>query len=174
MLPKAALLNELYERERSLARQRSELAAGERAAPMTNTELFVVAAESLRVQAASKACARLEGFGGERLDEARARAAQGKIAGARTCAPPLATHPLSHVHTPHSFVCACLPSSSGRGQRPDPPGVRQRHLRRLAAVVAVFERGRDEGESRDRAHVTAFSITHAHQHHTSVCNLFVR
>ena len=64
MLPKAALLYELYERERSLARQRSELAATERAAPKSNDELFVVAAESLRVQAATKASACLEGFVG--------------------------------------------------------------------------------------------------------------
>ena len=109
MLPKAALLYELYERERSLARQRSELAAGERAAPKSNTELFVVAAESLRVQAASKASARLEGFGGERLDEARARAAQGKIAGRSNVRPTPRYFPsLARAHP--SLVCVCLPA----------------------------------------------------------------
>ena len=110
MLPKAALLYELYERERSLARQRSEVAAGERAAPMTNTELFVVAAESLRVQAASKASARLEGFGGERLDEARARAApQGTIAG-RSNVRPTPRHSPSLARAHPSLVCVCLPA----------------------------------------------------------------
>ena len=109
MLPKAALLYELYERERSLARQRSEVAAGERAAPMTNTELFVVAAESLRVQAATKASARPEGFGGERLDEARARAAQGKIAG-RSNVRPTPRHSPSLARAHPSLVCVCLPA----------------------------------------------------------------
>ena len=45
---KAELWSELRKQEHKLARQRSELAARERAAPKINDELFVLAAESLR------------------------------------------------------------------------------------------------------------------------------
>ena len=112
---KAELWSHLKDRERKLARQRSDLAARERAAPKINDELFVLAAESLRgVQDATKlAAAHLDGDIDERLGEARDMAAQSMIA-VRSNARPVPRPSPSLTSTPRLTTRVCsLPQFIG-------------------------------------------------------------
>ena len=112
---KAELWSELNNRQHKLARQRSELAARERAAPKINDELFVLAAESLRgVQDATKlAAAHLDGDIDERLGEARDMAAQSMIA-VRSNARPVPRPSPSLTSTPRLTTRVCsLPQFIG-------------------------------------------------------------